>query len=261
MVASLFARQTPAAPAFNPASLFAAGELGLWWDPSDLTTVFEDAAGTIPASVNGVVGRINDKSGRGMHGTQNTTSSKPVLRLSGGFYYLEFDGIDDWLETPSMDFSSINKLTMTTGIRRTSDAATSIALEFSNNVNNNPGSFRIAAPIGNGTSTYDIYSRGTVLQNITTALYSSATKVVLTDVADIGAPSLNLRGQGASISTVTGSQGTGNYGNYPFYAGRRGGASLPFTGFIFQLIIRGVISNPTELTNTETWVNGKTGAY
>jgi len=35
---------------FNPLSLFAAGEQGAWYDPSDLTTLFQDSAGTTPVT-------------------------------------------------------------------------------------------------------------------------------------------------------------------------------------------------------------------
>jgi len=35
---------------FSPASLFAAGEQGAWYDPSDLTTLFQDQAGTTPVT-------------------------------------------------------------------------------------------------------------------------------------------------------------------------------------------------------------------
>ena len=45
------------------ASLFASGEQGAWYDPSDLTTMFQDAAGTTPVTgVEQPVGIILDKS-------------------------------------------------------------------------------------------------------------------------------------------------------------------------------------------------------
>lgn len=65
---------------FSPASLFAAGEQGVWYDPSDFSTMFQDVAGTTPVTaVEQPVGRILDKSGRGNHATQSTTASRPVL--------------------------------------------------------------------------------------------------------------------------------------------------------------------------------------
>ena len=61
-------------------SLFLNNEPGVWYDPSDLSTLFQDAAGTTPVTaVEQPVGRILDKSGRGFHATQTTTTSRPVL--------------------------------------------------------------------------------------------------------------------------------------------------------------------------------------
>ncbi len=49
--------------AFDPASLFASGEQGLWYDVSDFSTLFQDAAGTTPViAVEQPVGLILDKS-------------------------------------------------------------------------------------------------------------------------------------------------------------------------------------------------------
>lgn len=85
--------------AFNPATLFASGEQGGWYDPSDLTTLFQDTAGTVPVTAPGqAVARINDKSGRDNHLTQSASLNMPVLRQdSNNFYYLEFDGSNDWI--------------------------------------------------------------------------------------------------------------------------------------------------------------------
>jgi hypothetical protein len=89
----------PAAPAFSPLDLFGSGEEGAWYDPSDLSTVWQDAAGTIPATAGDPVGRIDDKSGNGNHATQSTPTARPTLQTSGGLYYLDFDGVDDALLT------------------------------------------------------------------------------------------------------------------------------------------------------------------
>ena len=53
-------------PAFDPATLFSNGEQGGFYDPSDLSTLFQDTAGTVPVQANGdPVKRILDKSGNG----------------------------------------------------------------------------------------------------------------------------------------------------------------------------------------------------
>lgn len=60
--------------------LFANGEQGVWYDPSDLSTLFQDAAGTTPVTaVEQPVGLMLDKSGRGNHAYQPTATSRPVL--------------------------------------------------------------------------------------------------------------------------------------------------------------------------------------
>lgn len=48
---------------FSPLSLFAASEPGFWYDPSDISTLFQDAAGTTPVTAAGQsVGLMLDKS-------------------------------------------------------------------------------------------------------------------------------------------------------------------------------------------------------
>lgn len=66
---------------FSPARLFVAGQVGAWYDPSDLTTLFQDAAGTTPViAVEQPVGLMLDKSGRGNHASQSTSAARPTLR-------------------------------------------------------------------------------------------------------------------------------------------------------------------------------------
>lgn len=82
--------------------LFSNGEQGFFYDPNDLSTMFQDATGTIPVTgVGQPVGLIRDKSGRNNHAYQTTSASRPILRQNAvtGAYYLEFDGVDDYFET------------------------------------------------------------------------------------------------------------------------------------------------------------------
>ena len=70
-------------PPFNSRSsarAIAAANNGLLFDPSDMTTLYQDAAGTIPVTaVEQPVGKMLDKSGNGYHATQSITASRPVL--------------------------------------------------------------------------------------------------------------------------------------------------------------------------------------
>ena len=77
---------------------------GALFDPSDMTTMYQDAAGTTPVTaVEQPVGKILDKSGNGYHATQNITAYRPVLKQdANGNYYLNSDNVDDYLNLPAM---------------------------------------------------------------------------------------------------------------------------------------------------------------
>lgn len=67
-------------PPFNPSRLFRGGVPGVWFDPSDLSTLFQDTAGTIQVTgVEQPVGLMLDKSGNGKHASQATTTARPIL--------------------------------------------------------------------------------------------------------------------------------------------------------------------------------------
>ena len=67
----------------SPASLFAGGEPGVWYDPSDLSTLFQDNLGATPVTAPAqTVGKILDKSGRGNHATQATLAQRPTYGIN-----------------------------------------------------------------------------------------------------------------------------------------------------------------------------------
>lgn len=68
------------------ASLFANSEVGAWYDPTDMSTLFQDSAGTTPVTaLEQSVGRMLDKSGRGNHALQETSGNRPVLSARYNF--------------------------------------------------------------------------------------------------------------------------------------------------------------------------------
>ena len=57
---------------------------------------------------NGFTGTIDNISVRelpGNHATQSTSTARPTLQTSGGLYYLDFDGVDDYMSLPSITTS------------------------------------------------------------------------------------------------------------------------------------------------------------
>lgn len=365
---------------FSPLSLFAAGEQGLWYDPSDLSTLFQDAAGTVPVTaagqpvgvildkrlglvpsgelvsngdfsqgaagwtlgsgwsigsgvaskaagvnadltsslaavvgktykitytatvtagnmsfrigsttgpahtvsgtftayltatttsplaVNGnsaFVGAVDNISVRelpGNHASQVTAGSKPILRNSGGLWYLEFDGVDDFLVTAAINFTATDKMSVFAGFRKLSDAAYEVVAELSASVNTNNGAFLLVLPTP-GTIKSDVQFKaiGSTQSTVTTTGLPAPISLVASMDASISADLTRLRVNGGGYVASNGDLGTGNLGNYPLYIGRRAGTSLPFTGYLYGLIVRGALTDAAGITNTEKYMGVKSG--
>lgn len=101
--------------AFSPLSLSPTA----WYDPSDISTLFQDSAGTVPVTASGdPVGRMLDKSPLGIHVTQATTAFKPIYTVAGAIKYLLFDGVDDILASAATPFgASIANATVSVAVR------------------------------------------------------------------------------------------------------------------------------------------------
>ena len=243
-------------------ALFAAGEVGAWYDPSDFSTMFQDSAGTTPVTaVEQPVGLILDKSGNGKHASQATSASRPVLKQDGnGKYYLLFDGVDDSLATASINFTATDKMTVVAGVRKIGSGSFGIIAELSATLSSNNGTFVLLGPNG-AVPDYAFTSKGTAVSEASVNGYESPITSVLTGKASIGTDVSTLRINGTQVAMVATDQGTGNYGNYPLYIGRRAGTSLPFNGHLYSLIVRGAQSTDAQIVSAESYVNSKTGAY
>lgn len=106
-------------------------------------------------------------------------------------------------------------------------------------------------------------SRGSVAASAdyTDASIAAPVTLIVTCTGDISGDSAVLHVNGSVAATSATDQGTGNYGNYTLYIGRRNLVSFPFNGRLYGLIIRGATSDTTQIASTEAWVNSKTGAY
>jgi len=81
---------------FTPADLFTGSETGAWYGPSDLSTLFQDSAGTTPVTTAGEpVGLMLDKSGNGNHATQATAAARPTYQVTPD--RITVDKVDDRL--------------------------------------------------------------------------------------------------------------------------------------------------------------------
>ena len=233
-------------------SIFASNEQGFFYDPNDLSTMYQNAAGTIPVTTAGQpVGLIRDKSGRNNHAFQTNSTSRPILRKNAvtGANYLEFDGSDDFLQTDSIDFTATDKVSLFAGVRRLSDAGVSTIAEFSANSALNTNSFYIVV-LSNGAPQFNSRGSGNSA-TVSSQRFPAPASVVISSVGDISGKVSKIRANSGGYTVNVGNQGTGNYGNYPLYIGRRGGAGLPFNGHIYGLIGIGKLVSDNEIVNIE----------
>ncbi|EAP7013664.1 hypothetical protein EJV31_24965 [Salmonella enterica] len=234
--------------------LFANGEQGFAYDPNDLSTMWQDANGTIPVTAAGQpVGLIHDKSGRNNHAYQTTSASRPILRQNAvtGANYLEFDGSDDFLQTNNIDFTATDKVSLFAGVRKLSDAASAALVELSVNSGTNNGAFALWSPL-TALANYAGASRGTLSANaVSPSNYPSPNSAVLSTKSQISTDVVILRVNGIQVARASADQGTGNYGNYTLYIGRRVGATLPLNGHIYGLIGIGKLTSDSETAAIE----------
>jgi len=175
--------------------------------------------------------------------------------------YLSFNGVNQWLQTNSIDFTYGDKMFVSAGVRKLSDAAASVPFELSVNGDANAGTFQVNAPSGIGSNNIVWFSYGTTKVGAAASGLASPISSVMSGIGSISGPESTIRINGVQIAKSTSSQGTGNYGNYPLYIGARAGTSLWFNGRLYGLVVAGKQATSDEITNTERYLNLKTGAY
>lgn len=246
---------------FQPSTLFATGEQGIWLDPSDLATMFQDDAGTTPVTAAGqVVGLIRDKSGNNNHASQTTEASKPILRNTGNLWWLEFDGVDDFLVTSAINLTATNKASGFFGLRKMTVNPASVFAELSANSGVNNGTMAIfAPPATNPTLTFGSRARAdATLDNTSNASFLNPFTAVLSVLIDFAGFTNVLRVNGDQ-TTASAAASAVNFGNNALYIGRRGGTTQPFNGLMYGLIIRGAMSSDLSVSGAEGYMASKTG--
>ena len=249
----------------QPSLYFANAEKGAWFDANDITTLFQDAAGTTPVTAIGQpVGKWLDKSGNGNHATQSIAGQRPTYQQdTEGNYNVTFDGVNDQLVTSPIDFTATDKMTVGIGLNVIGSASAAVALELGADVNSINGSFLIGAP--SAIADHSLYLRGTTtiraaVNNITDGddiimgLFDISQTTKETELI----PRLNrVQISGSNITWTGTDAGTGNFGNLPLYIGAKSGLGNPYNGKIYQIIVRGGAATSDQVRNLENWIDSK----
>lgn len=79
---------------WTPAEIFSKGQKGFWYEPSDITTLSQDAAGLVPVTSNkDPIGRMKDKSGNGIDAMQSISARRMFYKISPPRFVS--DNVDD----------------------------------------------------------------------------------------------------------------------------------------------------------------------
>jgi len=172
-------------------------------------------------------------------------------------YYLDFDGIDDGYQTAStVDFTGTDTMSVFSGATKEVDAS-EIIVELSSNVGSNTGVFKLG-PISGDVWRWT--TRGNLTVNSNASGYTPPVTSVLTGLSDSANDYSAIRVDGVEKQVKTNNQGTVGYGDYELNVGAKNNAFSSFLeGRIYSLIVRGVLSNDSEVSTAELYVASKTG--
>jgi hypothetical protein len=249
--------------AWTPASLFAASEAGAWYDPSDLATIWQDSSRTTAGAVDSPVGALDDKSGNGHHLTQATADARPILRQSGGMYYLERDGSDDRMATGTV-FTLQAGWTLAAAARFTAGADTQsrgiLALTQTGNVTNYfmlgmRQSVEAGRSALRGANASPAVSLTTV--NAATNSYPAATPAVI--VSRFQALSHDFRLNGTTLGSVATTWDAQTVADEQLVFGNQTQTADPVPANLYAAVALQRIPSADELANLEAWLAGKSG--
>lgn len=171
-------------------------------------------------------------------------------------HYVQYDGTDDSFSTSSIDFTATDKMSVFAGLRKLSNATQGMFVELSASAPANTGVFNFQSP-SSSLNDYNFANKGTTAQTVS-AVASAPITNVLSGLGNISVDLATLRIDGTQVGQNTSDQGTGNYGNYPLFIGRRNNTSLPFNGRDYGIIVVGKTASASEIYSTESYLAANT---
>ena len=257
------AAAVPPAPVFLD-TFWDGGKLGAWYDPSDLSTMWQDTAATTPVTTAGqLVARIDDKSPNGYHMTQATSSKRPTYQTDGTLHWLDFDGISDGMGSAIMAGTQGDTVDVFAAVRKVTSATTGVFLEYGPDTAANFGSFALFHSAGNG---YDFGNKGSgpaVFTNVSSG-YTPPVTSQITGRGEVStsSPLTQLRINGSIAASLTLATGGTFYGDRNLYMGARANSSLYADCLIYGAVVRfnqGDTTSLEDIGEVEAYLAAKAG--
>jgi hypothetical protein len=229
-------------------NLFASTEKGMAYNFQDLSTLWQDVAGTIPVTdVDQYVARVDDLSGNSNHIIQTDVSKRPQLKQDAEGFYLWFDGTKSMYSASTVDFNDLFNFTTLCRFTKEENSIGCI-LESSVSINSNTGTFSIFQESNN------------ISLNNAGSGYNSAQVALDNDSLFVGAvkvlenPKINMMRVNGVDKTQTNilNQSSQALLNHNIYVGARGGTSLFLTSKVRALAFVGRKLASSEIENIES---------
>lgn len=258
--------------AFSPTDI---DGLAAWHDASDATTLFQDAAGTTPATDDGSrIGCWMDKSGAGCHLTQTNADKRPTLKLNiqNGLAGIRGDGTDDSLSFSGAALAMFQDVAYATVFivhnTRQTEATARRLLDFSIGIVGAPTTARFGLTDGSTANRVRVFARR--LDNDSSAVVAESNTAhngatcVWTVMARWAAGTLILRQNGQDVASANFAS-SGNTSNTPSAAAaalsNANNSGQQAVGDTYEQIIY-VTSAPLtgeQITQVETYLSQKWG--
>jgi len=237
--------------AFSPVSLFANGEAGDAW-VADRDWCYTKSGGGVYERVTtsgDIMARWKGMA-NGINADQDDVAKRPAYMEGSGTAWGQYDGVNDGLSTPNIDFTNTDKISVFTS-STTSVTNDRSLIELGGNYNSKDG-LRVSMPSqginssASGVTGYKIIVSGGISMNTPYIVASNMTRGSTTPTGRLN------RTQAMTVSRDD--ILSGNYGNLYLSVGSREGTTLFHGGRIYGLVLRGALSNLTEIAATENYL-------
>lgn len=249
---------------WTPADIFTGAVRGAWWDPSDLSTLWQDISRTVPVTTTGQsVAMMDDKSGNGMGLVQGVSGARPILQNDGTNYYLDFDGTDDFLSYNTGANLRIEDDDINVVFGMKTDTTAGYTTLFARSLQNSEaGRYWMAIDSGTISSAYQY--NGSTVASATKSFTSTANHVMTMTVDRSVNNSITLREDAAATTGTYAAESTNHTPDRRFLLGAYNdptdtGQGYYFNGRIYGMILWFAPVDTGDIDDAEAWMADKTG--
>lgn len=178
-----------------------------------------------------------------------TTSTTANTRLWE--WHLSANWTNTCMRTNNMNFSATDEMNVFAWIRKMQDSSRAMVAEL---WNANQYAFRMEAPLATNVGSIAYAAGWTTTSFKEVSWFNSPISLTVTGISKISTDLCKININSTQFASVTTDQWTWNFWTYPIYLFRRAGTSLPFSGNLYWLIIRGKLSTDKQILDTEKFL-------